>query len=599
MNSSNYYIEPEIMEYIDFLDNNTSNSEDIIKKERIKKNLEGFGNAINTFLVYPDILADIITPKSSNFSLFFAQRMVLRAMSRSRQSYFTFTRGFSKSFLAFYSRYITTMLTPRHKSFVTAGTKGQAAQIAKEKIVDDLWVRFPLLQNEMQKMRVAGQLRNAFVQGPDYAEFRFSHGGILDVVGGTIRGFRRNSGIFEEVIQLDPLFTNEVAIPLLNKPREDIRGNVNPNEPHGSKIFITTAGYQGTYAYDKQIETLIYSIINPKMYAILGGSYELATMHGLLQEDTIRELISSTTYNRDSFEREYMSIWSGAVKGSLFSSSTILNLRKIVRAEKTSVDPMDPKRPHFYVISVDMAKDGSASTALVVYKVQPKEYFFHYSLVNLFSIKTTDYEKISNIIKKTVMDYDARLLVYDANGIGAAIRDWLNKDSRDENGIVLSGLGIINAPKTSEKDLLDWPANRTICYEIKATGEKSDQIHQLFFSRISNGAVRFLIKSREAIEKYSKFENFKRSSNIRREEKLRPYIYMDQMESELKNLEVIDTSDNITKTMKIRRRDSKIQKDFFSAAEYGIYGTNQYLELKYYNDNRKKKGSAKDFVFIT
>jgi hypothetical protein len=200
------------------------------------------------------------------------------------------------------------MLTPRHKSFVTAGTKGQAASIAQEKIVDDLWVRFPLLQNEMQKMRVAGQLRNAFVRGTDYAEFRFAHGGSFDVIGGTIRGFRRNSGIFEEVIQLDELWINEQAIPLLNKPREDIFGNVNPYEPHAAKIFVTTAGFQGTYAYRKQIETLCYAVIDPKRYAVMGGTYKIPVQHGLLQEETIRELISSTSYDRDSFEREFMSI---------------------------------------------------------------------------------------------------------------------------------------------------------------------------------------------------------------------------------------------------------------------------------------------------
>lgn len=301
-------LEPQIQDYIDFLNQTTQAAPNVVKKERILANLEGFGKAINTFLTYPDVLVDIMTPKDSSFSLFFLQRMVLREMARSRQGFFTFTRGFSKSFLAFLSRYMTTMLVPRHKSFVTAGTKSQAAQIAKEKVVDDLWVRFPLLKNEMQKFRVAGQLKNAFTQGADYAEFRFSHGGIFDVVGGTIRGFRRHSGIFEEVIQLDPLFINEHVIPLLNKPREDIFGKVNPHEPNGSKIFITTAGYQGTYAYDKLIETLCYTVIDPKHYSVLGGSYVIPAMHGLLQEETIRELISSPSFARDSFEREYMSI---------------------------------------------------------------------------------------------------------------------------------------------------------------------------------------------------------------------------------------------------------------------------------------------------
>lgn len=591
-------LDKPIYDYLDFLNKTTESANNVVKKEKILANLDKYGDAINTFLTYPDILSDLMTPKSSKFSMFFLQRMVLRSMSRSRQSFHTFTRGFSKSFLAFYSRYVNTMLVPRHKSFVTGGTKGQTAQIAKEKIVDDLWVRFPLLKNEMQKMRVAGQLRNAFIQGADYAEFRFSHGGIFDVVGGTIRGFRRNSGIFEEVIQLDPVFTNEVVIPLLNKPREDIFGKVNPREPHGNKIFITTAGYQGTYAYDKLIETLCFAAIDPDNYMVLGGTYTIPVMHGLLQEKTIRELISSPSYSQDSFEREYMSIWSGAPKGALFSASTITNLRKVVRAEYKA-QLADKENPHFYVISADMAKDGSASTVAVIYKVKPKEFMFNYSIVNLFRIDTTDYEKISNVLKETVLKYNAKMLIYDANGIGAAIRDWLNKDSRAENGIVLRGLGIINPPSNSEKDLITWPSDRTICYEIKSSGEKGDQIHQLFFSRISAGAVRFLIKSSEAISKFSAMEGFKRAPNTAKAKKLRPYIFMDEMEKELKNLEVVDVSDNINKTMKVRRRDNSIQKDFFSAAEYGIYGVNMYIELEYYKKRRKKHYRASDFVMFT
>ena len=92
------------------------------------------------------------------------------------------------------------MIVPRLNGFVTAGTKTQAAQIAKEKVIMDLWVKFPLLKNEMQK---TGK-KAAFVEGTDYAEFRFTSGSIFDVVGGHPRGMRRHAGIFEEVIELDP-----------------------------------------------------------------------------------------------------------------------------------------------------------------------------------------------------------------------------------------------------------------------------------------------------------------------------------------------------------------------------------------------------------
>lgn len=245
-----------------------------------------------------------------------------------------------------------------------------------------------------------------------------------------------------------------------------------------------------------------------------------------------------------------------------------------------------------------MAKDGSAATVVEIFKVTPKEYMFNYKLVNLFKADTTDYEKIANILKQTVLMYNARLLIYDANGIGAAIRDWLNKPSKGPEGIPLAGLGIINPPPNAEKDIIRYPDNKTICYEIKSSGEKGDMIHQMFFSRISNGSVRFLIKSQEAIAKFADLESFKRASNRLKELKLRPYRYMDEMELELRNLEVVDTADNINKTMRVRRRDNKIQKDFFSAAEYALYGTNQHIEMEYYKKRRHKKKAASDYVFL-
>ena len=76
-------------------------------------------------------------------------------------------------------------------------------------------------------------------------------------------------------------------------------------------------------------------------------------------------------------------------------------------------------------------------------------------------------------------------------------------------------------------------------------------------------------------------------------------MFMDRMELELKNLEIVDTSDNFYKAMKIRRRDNKIQKDFFSAAEYAIYATNQEIELKYYGKKKRGGMSAKDFVLFS
>ena len=591
--SNDNYLEPQIDEYFQFL--NSANIKDVkvLRKERVKQNLQLYTDALNTFLTYPDILADIMTPSNSLFSMFFAQRIVLRCMARHRQTYCTFTRAFSKSFLADYYSYVKSMIVPHCNGFVAAATGKQAAQIIKEKFSGDLWIKFPLLKNEMKKRG----MQTPYIQGEDYAEMRFTNNSRFDVIGGHPRGGRRNYGIFEEIIEQDPIKVNEELIPLMNSPRTDYLGRLNPYEKQGQKMYVTTAGYQGTFAYDKCIETLCYSVLDPNNYMCIGGSYIIPYMHGRLEEQTLRELMSSPSFDKDSFDREYVSHWSGAQSGAVFGANTISSLRKIVHAEWKAAKTLDKD---FYVVSADMAKDGSADTAVIIYRVSPRDYMFYFKTINLFTIGSTDYEVVANELKKTVLNYEARMLIYDANGIGAALRDWLNKPTVDRTtNMVLPGFGIINPPSSTEKDINTYPKDRTICYEIKSGGMEGQRIHKIFISRISNGSIKFLIKTNEALLKLQQNKTFMQYSTAKQRRLLDPYKFMDLMEKELKNLIIVDTADNITNTMKVDRIDKKIQKDFFSAAEYGVYGVNQYLEIEYYNLKRRKQSKWAKAVMIS
>jgi hypothetical protein len=53
-------------------------------------------------------------------------------------------------------------------------------------------------------------------------------------------------------------------------------------------------------------------------------------------------------------------------------------------------------------------------------------------------------------------------------------------------------------------------------------------------------------------------------------------------------LDIQDTGARVNNTIIIERRNKNIQKDFFSAAEYLVYGVQQYLELPYYFEKAKK-----------
>ena len=593
------FIDPEVEDYINFLEADEQDNTGFLTKKRVNEHFQECGEMLNLFMVYPDRFVDLIIPHNSHFKLFFFQRLMIRCIARGNATFETFSRGTSKSFIADLERYLHCMFIPRHNTTITAGTNKQAAEIAKQKVVDDLWVKFPLLANEMQKRKVAGKILDAYKMGKDYVEFNFKNGSSLGL--GNVRGLRRQSLIFEEVIEQDEVKVNEVYIPLLNEPRKMYNGLINPYEPQSQQIYITTAGYQNTFAYQKLIEILCRSVLEPEKYFVLSGSYRIPLSCGLTAQKQIEDVINSPSFSKSSFEREYESRWSDAPMGAAFSSNVITSLRQVKVVElKDKRTPEQIENDCFYVICADMAKDGAADTAVGVAKIIPKEHYFTYKFINLLTIPSTDYMVVANTFKKLVLTYNAKLLVYDANGVGAGLRDWLNKQTTDEYGNILEGLGIINPPSTSERDLIKYPKDKTIIYEIKSCGRIGEQIHFFFFSRMSTGAITFPIKLSEALNLYSKNKGFVKMSIRKQQEYLLPFKVMDLMEAELKNLDIVNTSDQMSNTMKIIRRSESIQKDFFSMAEYLVWAVNQYFELDYYKRRSRKSrsNSNRELIYI-
>ena len=160
-------------------------------------------------------------------------------------------------------------------------------------------------------------------------------------------------------------------------------------------------------------------------------------------------------------------------------------------------------------------------------------------------------------------------------------------------------MGIINPPASTERDLIKYPKDKTIIYEIKSGGKVGEQIHFFFFSRMSTGAVTFPIKLADALNLYGQNKGFCKMSIHKQQEFMMPFKTMDLMEAELKNLDIVNTSDQMSNSMKIVRRSNLIQKDFFSMAEYLIWATNQYFELDYYKKrSRRNKSGPRQLIFI-
>ena len=192
-------------------------------------------------------------PPKETLNLFFYQRVFLRAAMRYKYVYAVFPRAYSKSFLSVLILMTRAVLYAGSKLFVTSGGKEQASGILKEK-VQEICTLVPGFAKEIDWGR------GKTLEGKDYCKYVFKSGSYIDNLGASekSRGKRRHGGLVEECVGVDGTILNEVIIPVMNVSRRLPDGTSHDEEVlNKSQIFVTTAGWKNTFAYDKLIQMLV------------------------------------------------------------------------------------------------------------------------------------------------------------------------------------------------------------------------------------------------------------------------------------------------------------------------------------------------------
>lgn len=553
-------------------DGNETQKESQEKISRFQKIQSVFVQYLSLWRWYPDLFIDMITPADSKFKLFFYQRLFLRVIFRHRYVYATFTRAFSKSFLSILALYLKCIFFPSIKLFVCSGGKEQAANIAKEKI-EEIWELFPILQREIKFHQFS----------KDYVKLVFQNGSKLDIVAvqNSTRGGRRHAGLMEEVILIDGQKLNEVILPLMNVDRRSKNGDVDPNELHKSQIFVTTAGYKNTFAYQKMIQLLVWMVIKGNAF-VFGGSWRIPVMEKLLDENFVEELKEDGTYNELSFSREYESIWSGTSEDAFFNSDLIDRNRVLIKPEK---EPDQRLKKSFYIIATDVARVGgnqNADTVAQVIKCIPKfngTYMCH--LVNTYKFKGEHFEIQSINLKKLVFRFNARMLVVDANGLGVGLVDFLVKENVDmKSGEVFPPFSVTN---DEEYDKYKTKDSLPLLWSIKATASNTGAISVNCLSQISSGKVKFLIDEMTAKAKILASKNGQKLSGENLAKNLAPFVLTSIMKEQMMNLKQEGEGKNIS----LKRIHKRVLKDFFSALEYGLWYIKDLEDKNINTDNEE------------
>mgnify|MGYP000849217677 FL=1 len=254
-----------------------------------QKHKEKWRELCSYFREYPDHFLDWLSGDNPKVQLYFYQRVYLRIMMRYRKVFLTATRGTSKSFLQNLAFVLKCIMYPRTKLFCCAPGKEQAAKITAD-CLNDIFEYWPLLRNEVK----------IFVENKDYTKLVFYNGSRYDIVQmrDSTRGGRRFGGAIEEIVdkKFDGDILNSVVIPLMANDRTAMCNKIDPNEVHKSELYLTTAGTQQQFGYQK-LREVYQDMVNGKSAFCLGNSYELPCLHGQLDIDFIEELRESPTYS--------------------------------------------------------------------------------------------------------------------------------------------------------------------------------------------------------------------------------------------------------------------------------------------------------------
>ena len=458
------------------------------------------------------------------------------------------------------------ILYPRSKLFVTAGGKQQAAGIITEK-VEEICSLVPAFERELDLR--PGRTRKS----KDYCIYMFKNGSFFDNIAAreSSRGKRRHAGLVEECVGVDGEILQSVIIPTMNVSRICMDGSMHPEEPlNQSQIFITTAGWKSTYAYDKLIQFLVWMVTEPEKAFILGGTWRIPVLAGLQPRSFLADQPNDGTFDEASFDREFESVWSGTSENAFFVGEIFDRSRKLQKPEyehsgRTSIQS-------YYVISIDVGRRGCDSVATVVKVIPQSMGGAIKSLVNIYTYNDMHFEDQAIQFKKLYYKYKAQRLVIDANGLGVGLVDYMVKSQIDPvTGDTLPDFGIYDATFDGWED--EYKKYRSdICednamYLIKANAPINTEAHSITQTWLNANKIQFLIDERVAKQKLLNTTKGKNMSPEERKEYLIPYTLTGVLREEMLNLREENEGLNII----LKQANKSIKKDKFSSFEYAMY----------------------------
>lgn len=519
------------------------------------RNFGKYKDFASFWIWYPDLALDMLKPPKGGMTLDLDQRVFLRSAVRFIALYGSLPRGYGKTLLEVLANVMVAIRYPNIRLSMTAQTKENAAAILEDKW-NEITRFYPVLINE-----VDGKPRFS----KNDAEIKFKNGAIIDVLANaqSTKGQRRHRLSIEESALVDKQVFDDALKPVVEVPRRTTgeHPTVNPEELNQQINFYTTPSYRGSDEYVRTLQ-MVRDMIDLKGSMVIGSDWKLACWYG--RGSTKQQIMQiKKDMSPTAFAKNYGGEWTGATDGAVVSINKLMDCRNLTKPLLETAN-MDDE----YYIGVDVARSQNSSnnqSSVIVAKVNrdATERIKTIDIVNLFNVPSVaNFSSLAYYIKKTAMDFNARAIVVDTNGLGIGLADELLKETIDPNtGKVLECWASINTTNKAEKE--DAPKK---LYELKAQGYQS-RIITTFIDMVLSKKLRLLeMKDVTRINVGDKTDY---------DLKVMPYVQTDLLFEEISNLKIAHTSRG---GISVEQVVSKLDKDRFSALVYVLWYINEYCD---------------------
>ncbi|MGL4802028.1 MAG: hypothetical protein ACRC18_07155 [Cetobacterium sp.] len=422
----------------------------------------------------------------------------------------------------------------------------QAKLIVTQKIVKEL----------MKSEAISREIKE-YKAGANDASVTFWNGSTIECVTSTdnSRGYRSHVLVLDEYRMirkdiLDSVLRKFNAAP--RKPPYMFKKEYSHLKPHKNKeLYISSAWYKSSWAYDKFI-SYRNAMCKGKSYMCCVLPYTVPLEHGLLDEDSVKDIRNEEDMDEISWKMEMEGIWYGESSTSYFKSIELNPLRTLTRAfyppteteyaqSKGGVKCNIPKiKGEKRLIGCDIAlaagekNDNSVYTLL---RMLPDGDGYRREVVHIESYNGMNSTLQGIRIKQLFYDFEADYIIIDSQGVGVSVFNELQKSVYDNSrGIDYEPFTCFNDDNTVDKQMAR--NSLPVIYSLKpASSSINHSIITSFKDAILKKKIKFLMNDSEAKDELIDSDNSLLKNGEEMARMLKPYKQTTLLVNEMINLE--------------------------------------------------------------